>query len=91
MQLVLFEANLLDETMNSYEFNDFFDITDFQNIEFNNCVFKKIVGNNTVFTNCYFFDCNFENVDLSNSKFYNCSFVRTKVSNSKLVGCDFEG
>ena len=91
MQLTLFEQENLDETLNYYEFNSFYDINEFQNIEFNNCLFRKVIANNTIFTNCYFFDCEFDNVDLSNSKFYNCSFVRTKIKGSKLVGCDFEG
>ena len=87
----LFDSSLLDETLNYFEFNGFDGITEFENIEFNNCIFKKFLSNNIIFNNCYFFDSDFENVDLSNSKFYNCSFVRTNFNNSKLVGVSFDG
>ncbi len=86
----IFKKEALDETITNFVFNDFDGINEFNNVEFNNCLFKKFTSNNIIFNNCYFFDSEFESVDLSNSKFYNCSFVRTNIVSSKLVGVSFD-
>ena len=47
----IFDASLLDETLNSLEFKGFDGISEFTNVEFNNCLFKGFVSNNIVFEN----------------------------------------
>ena len=42
----IFNSEDLDETLSNFEFNNFYDITEFNNIEFNNCLFKDLIANN---------------------------------------------
>ena len=63
--------------------------TSLNSIEFDNCVFKNCIFNETTIEFCKFIDCVFEESDLSLVKIKSSTFIDISIKDSKAIGVNW--